>query len=94
MSLTRSRRSAGTASWRRSRPSAPRCWRQRSGAKSKSLSTTIDAENGEAVARSPWDAPEIDGNVFLPDETAAKPGDLIRARIIAAEEYDLIAERC
>ena len=29
----------------------------------------IDEENDEAIARSPWDAPEIDGNVFLPGET-------------------------
>ena len=53
----------------------------------------IDAENGEAIARSPWDAPEIDGNVFLPGETGLKPGDMIRARIVEAEEYDLVAER-
>jgi ribosomal protein S12 methylthiotransferase len=53
----------------------------------------IDSENDEAVGRSPWDAPEIDGNVFLPGETALKPGDLVRARIVAAEEYDLIGER-
>ncbi len=52
----------------------------------------IDTENGEAVARSPWDAPEIDGNVFLPGEIALKPGDKVRVRIIEAEEYDLIGE--
>lgn len=51
----------------------------------------IDMENEEAVGRSPWDAPEIDGNVFLPGETSLQPGDMIRARIIEAEEYDLIA---
>ncbi|MFO0992986.1 MAG: 30S ribosomal protein S12 methylthiotransferase RimO [Hyphomicrobiales bacterium] len=50
----------------------------------------IDMENEEAIGRSPWDAPEIDGNVFLPGETSLKPGDMIRARIIEAEEYDLI----
>jgi ribosomal protein S12 methylthiotransferase len=53
----------------------------------------IDAENGEAVARSPWDAPDIDGNVFLPGETALKPGDMVRVRIVEAEEYDLVGER-
>ncbi len=53
----------------------------------------IDGENGEAVARSPWDAPEIDGNVFLPGETALKPGDKVRVRIVEAEEYDLVGER-
>ncbi|NJM29867.1 MAG: 30S ribosomal protein S12 methylthiotransferase RimO [Rhizobiales bacterium] len=53
----------------------------------------IDAENDEIVARSPWDAPEIDGNVFIPGDTSASPGDMIRVRIVEAEEYDLVAER-
>ena len=56
------------------------------------LVDSIDQENEEAVARSPWDAPEIDGNVFLPGETALKPGDMVRARIVEAEEYDLVGE--
>ena len=53
----------------------------------------VDAENEETIARSPWDAPEIDGNVFLPGDVSAKPGEMIRVRIIEAEEYDLVAER-
>ncbi len=52
-----------------------------------------DAENEEAIGRSPWDAPEIDGNVFLPGETSLKPGDMIRCRIVDADDYDLVAER-
>lgn len=57
------------------------------------LVDAIDEENGEAIARSPWDAPEIDGNVFLPGETDLKPGDMVRVRIVEAEEYDLVGER-
>ena len=53
----------------------------------------IDAENEEAVARSPWDAPEIDGNVFIPGAVDLKPGDMVKVRITDAEEYDLVAER-
>jgi ribosomal protein S12 methylthiotransferase len=53
----------------------------------------IDQENEEAIARSPWDAPEIDGNVFLPGETGLKPGDMVRVKVVDAEEYDLVAER-
>jgi ribosomal protein S12 methylthiotransferase len=53
----------------------------------------IDHKNEEAIARSPWDAPEIDGNVFLPGETGLKAGDMVQAKIVEAEEYDLIAER-
>jgi ribosomal protein S12 methylthiotransferase len=52
----------------------------------------IDTENDEAVGRSVWDAPEIDGNVFLPGETALNPGDIVRARIVEAEDYDLVGE--
>ena len=52
----------------------------------------IDTENGEAVGRSVWDAPEIDGAVFLPGETALNPGDIVRARIVEAEDYDLVGE--
>jgi ribosomal protein S12 methylthiotransferase len=54
----------------------------------------IDGESAEAVARSPWDAPEIDGNVFFSDAQGCGPGALVRVRILDAEEYDLIAERC
>ena len=56
------------------------------------LVDSIDLENEEAVARSPWDAPEIDGNVFLPGETSLKQGDMVRARIVESEEYDLVGE--
>jgi ribosomal protein S12 methylthiotransferase len=53
----------------------------------------VDAEAGEIVARSPWDAPEIDGNVYLPFAPGVAIGDLVRARIVDSEEYDLLAER-
>jgi ribosomal protein S12 methylthiotransferase len=59
----------------------------------KVLVDEIDAENEEAVARSPWDAPEIDGNVFIPGATDLKPGDMVKVLITAAEEYDLVGER-
>ncbi len=63
----------------------------------REIDVLIDAvdedESGiEAVGRSVWDAPEIDGNVFLPGEGSLKPGDMVRARVVEAEEYDLVAE--
>jgi len=45
-----------------------------------------------AVGRSVWDAPEIDGNVHLPHATGVAAGDLIRARVVQAQDYDLVAE--
>jgi ribosomal protein S12 methylthiotransferase len=48
-----------------------------------------DVDEDGATGRSPADAPEIDGNVYLDGETALKPGDLVQARIEQADEYDL-----
>ena len=42
-----------------------------------------------AVARSMGDAPEIDGIVTLQPTAGLKPGDLVRARIDLADDYDL-----
>ena len=50
----------------------------------------VDAEG--AIGRSVWDAPEIDGSVFLEGGTALRPGDLVKARVINADHYDLWAE--
>lgn len=44
------------------------------------------------IGRSFFDAPEIDGNVFINTERDLKPGDKVRCRITQADEYDLWAE--
>jgi ribosomal protein S12 methylthiotransferase len=44
-----------------------------------------------AIARSAWDAPEIDGCVFLNSETELQPGDVLSVRVEHADEYDLWA---
>ena len=38
------------------------------------------------------DAPEIDGCVYVSSERPLKAGDLVRARVTDADEYDLWAE--
>ena len=58
----------------------------------RTIDVLIDEADEEgAIGRSPWDAPEIDGSVFLNGETSVKPGDMVRARIVEADEYDLWA---
>ena len=47
--------------------------------------------NGEAVARSAGDAPEIDGVVRLPASAATRPGEFVEVEIMAADTYDLRA---
>jgi ribosomal protein S12 methylthiotransferase len=51
----------------------------------------VDEEG--ALCRSQWDAPEIDGSVFLNGDTDLKPGDIVSARVAHADDYDLWAER-
>ena len=60
----------------------------------KTLDVLIDEVDEEgAIGRSQWDAPEIDGNVFLNGDTKVKPGDIVKAKAVHADEYDLWAER-
>ncbi len=60
----------------------------------REIEVLIDEVDEEgAIGRSQWDAPDIDGSVFLNGETDAEPGDLVRARILHADEYDLWGER-
>ena len=44
------------------------------------------------IGRSHADAPEIDGMVFLDTELELTPGQIVRARVTNADEYDLWAE--
>ncbi len=42
-----------------------------------------------AVGRTVWDAPEIDGQIFIDGATHLAPGDLVTVEIEDADEYDL-----
>ncbi len=50
----------------------------------------VDADG--AVGRSKWDAPEIDGAVYLNGRSDLAVGDVIAARVTASDAYDLWAE--
>jgi ribosomal protein S12 methylthiotransferase len=45
------------------------------------------------LARSPGDAPEIDGLVIIPNGEGLAPGDFVRVRITDCDVHDLYAER-
>jgi ribosomal protein S12 methylthiotransferase len=51
-----------------------------------------ESGNGEAIARSMADAPEIDGNVFISNAGELLPGDMVKVKITAADDYDLQAD--
>jgi ribosomal protein S12 methylthiotransferase len=58
----------------------------------KTIEVMID-EIGEdgAVARSHWDAPEIDGNVYLTGAPGLRPGDRLDVLVEDADAYDIWA---
>ena len=62
----------------------------------KKIGTVIDViidevDDEGAVARSQADAPEIDGVVYLNEETNHQPGDIVTVKVHASDEHDLWA---
>ncbi len=59
----------------------------------RTIPVLIDEVDDEgSIGRSQWDAPEIDGSVYLNGETALKPGDIVSVRVTESDETDLWAE--
>jgi len=52
----------------------------------------VEPEANRAIARSKWDAPDIDGQVIVDNATGIKPGDLVSVTVTDSDEYDLFAE--
>ena len=50
------------------------------------------SDNGEVVARSEYDAPEVDGVVTIHTDKHVVPGDIELVKVIDATEYDLVGE--
>jgi ribosomal protein S12 methylthiotransferase len=58
----------------------------------KTIEVMVDRIDDEGVAaRSHWDAPEIDGNVYLDGNAALALGDRLEVLVEDADEYDLYA---
>jgi ribosomal protein S12 methylthiotransferase len=56
----------------------------------RTLDVLVDeAEGARAIGRSAADAPEIDGVVHVKGARGARPGDLVRVKVTAADEHDL-----
>ena len=84
----RSKRSAGTGSWRRRSPSRRQSSRPRWAPPSRPLSTRWTTRPPPAAP--PRDAPEIDGNLFIDEEFQhLAPGDMVTAVVEEAGDYDL-----
>jgi ribosomal protein S12 methylthiotransferase len=60
----------------------------------RTIEVIIDEVDEEgAIGRSHWDAPEIDGSVFLNGDTELTAGDIVYAKVDHADDYDLWADR-
>lgn len=55
------------------------------------LIESVDPVRKEALGRTEHDAPEVDGSVRMSGVNHARPGAIVRARVVAAEGYDLEA---
>jgi ribosomal protein S12 methylthiotransferase len=51
-----------------------------------------EVDEDGAVGRSKWDAPEIDGEVFIAEAGYLKAGDMVQATVTAGDQADLWAE--
>lgn len=47
-------------------------------------------EDGVAVGRTKADAPEIDGVIYVTTDRHLKPGDFVKVKVTAHEDYDLV----
>ncbi len=58
----------------------------------RTIDVLVDEKAGAiAIGRSAADAPEIDGMVHVKGARGAKPGDIVRARVVSSSEHDLHA---
>ncbi len=51
----------------------------------------VRQDENQAIARSKWDAPDIDGQVIIDHATGIKTGDLVQVQINDSDAYDLFA---
>lgn len=59
----------------------------------KTLEVLVDEEdNGLYLGRTQYDAPEVDGLVYVKSKEKLYPGDFVKAKITDTLEYDLVGE--
>jgi len=51
----------------------------------------VRPDENRAIARSKWDAPDIDGQVIVDNAQGIKPGDKLNVVVTGSDEYDLFA---
>jgi tRNA A37 methylthiotransferase MiaB len=52
----------------------------------------VDRAKATVTGRTEADAPEVDGTITVTGVADARPGAVVRARVVAADGYDLVGE--
>ncbi len=52
----------------------------------------VDSESLQALARTPYDAPEIDGVVHIDQVEGVEPGQIVHVEITDSDNHDLFAK--
>ena len=62
----------------------------------KELDVLVEGRDEEqpniAVGRSYREAPDVDGQVYIENDTTSKPGDIVRVKVLQGFTYDLVGE--
>jgi ribosomal protein S12 methylthiotransferase len=59
----------------------------------KTLDVLIEEKEGDCyIGRSQYDAPEVDGMVYVNSSRLLSPGDFVKAQITDTLEYDLVGK--
>jgi len=64
----------------------------KTGRQTQVIVDAIDDNENLAITRTMWDAPEIDGNLFIEDAAMLNPGDMVNVTITHASDYDLFGK--
>ncbi len=63
----------------------------------KTIEVLVEGRDEEqpniAYGRSYREAPEVDGQVYIENDTDSQPGDMVRVRIVQGFTYDIVGER-
>jgi ribosomal protein S12 methylthiotransferase len=63
----------------------------------KTLDVLVEGRDEEqkniAVGRSYREAPEVDGQVYIENDTDSKPGDIVKIKIVQGFTYDIVGEK-
>lgn len=63
----------------------------------KELDVLVEGRDEEqpniSVGRSYREAPEVDGQVYVENDTDSKPGDIVHVRVLQGFTYDIVGER-